>query len=144
MKTNKIFIALVIVPVFLIVSCSNGIINEGSKIVVETRVGEADQYELFREISDRQEVQNAKDILEKASWENAEVSMVRPTDYKFHFEDSKEELNSNGLIYELWISPNKDKVELVIEGEGKYVQLSKEKSGKLFEIIIGKKLTEMS
>lgn len=144
MKTNKIFIALIIVSLVLIVSCSNVIINEGNKIVVEKRVGEANKYELLNEISDSQVVQNAKDILDKVSWENAEVSMVRPPDYEFHFEDSNEELNSNGLIYDLWISPNKDKVELVIEGEGKYVQLNKEKSAKLFEIIIGKKLTEMN
>lgn len=142
MKINKILIILMAVFLVLIGGCSNGIKNEGNTIVIEKRVGEADKYEYFNEISGSEEVQKVKDILDKISWQNAEASMAYPPDYKFHFKDTIEEQKSNGLIYALWISPNKDKVELVIEGESKYVQLNKETSTELFEIIVGKKLTD--
>ena len=88
-------------------------------------------------------MQKVKDILDSISWGNTKISMAHPPDYKFYLEDTSEEQNSNGLIYDLWISPNKDKVKLVIEAESKYVQLNKEKSTELFEIITGKKLDDV-
>jgi hypothetical protein len=47
------------------------------------------------------------------------------------------------LLYELWISPNNEQVELVIDIESKYVQLNKNKSAELFEILTGKKLSDV-
>lgn len=124
----------------LIAGCSNGIEIEGDKILVQKRVGEENEYEHFKEITDKGTVQKVKDILESTRWENAEVSMAYPPHYKFRFEGNNEQ---SELIYDLWISPNKDKVELVIEGEGKYVQLSKSKSAKLFETITGIRLSDV-
>lgn len=79
----------------------------------------------------------------KFKWKNAAVSMVYHADYRFHFEDTSKKQKSNGASYSLWISPNKDKIELVIDGKVKYVQLNKEKSQKLFKIITGKSLSEI-
>jgi hypothetical protein len=45
-------------------------------------------------------------------------------------------------FYFLWISPNKDKVELIVEGKSMYVQLNQKKSKQLFETLTGKKLIE--
>lgn len=143
MKTNKTFVVFIAIFLVLIAGCSNGIKNEGNKIVVEKRVGEADKYEYYNEIKDSKEVQKVKDILTNISWENAKVNMAYPPHYKFHFEDTNEKNKLNGLIYELWISPNKDKIEIVIDSESKYVQLNKEKSSELFKIITGKKLHEV-
>lgn len=136
----KHFIAFIsIVLIFnLIAGCSYEV--EGNEILVQERVGEENNYEYFKKITDSGTVQKAKDILENIRWENAEVSMAYPPHYKFHFEGPKEQ---SELIYFLWISPNKDKVELVIEGESKYIQLSKGKSAKLFEIITGGKLSDV-
>ena len=142
LKTIKIFIDFMAVFLVLIVGCSNEIKNDGNRIVVEKRVGDENKYEHFNEINDIEEVQKVKGILDKISWENAEASMAYPPHYKFQIVDTNKEQKSNGLIYDLWISPNKDKVELVIEGESKYVQLNKEESAELFEIIIGKNLAD--
>lgn len=142
LKTYKIFTVFIAIFLVLVVGCSKEIKNDGNKIVVEKRVGEADKYEYFNEISDSEEVQTVKNILDKISWENMQVSMVRSSDYKFHFEDTLEEQKSNGLIYNLWISPYKKNVELVAEGKVKYIQLDMEKSAELFKIIIGKNLAD--
>lgn len=142
LKNKKIFIFFISVFLVLIVGCSNGIKNEESKIVVEKQVNEVDKYKLYNQITDSKDVQKVKDILNNISWENAKVSMPHPPDYRFHFEDISTKNKSTGLIYELWISPNKDKVELV-DSESKYVQLNKEKSSELFKIITGINLNEV-
>lgn len=125
----------------LIAGCSSGIRNAGNKIVVEKQISGSGKYEFYNEIKDSKEVQNAKNILNSIKWENAQVNMVHPPEYEFHFEDTKSKIS--GAVYALWISPNKDKIELVIDGKAKYAQLSKENSEKLFKIITGKNLNEI-
>jgi hypothetical protein len=143
LKYNRILIVLA--AVFLVVTsgCSNRIKNEGNKIVVEKRVGAEDKYEYYHEITDSKAVERAKDILYRIRWENALVSMVEPPHYKFHFTDTNREYSPNELTYHLWISPGNEKIELVVVGETKYVQLDKKKSAELFEIITGRKLGDL-
>jgi hypothetical protein len=146
LKTNKIFIVFISIFLVLIVGCTNGIKNEGNKIVVEKRVSkvsESDKYEYYNEVKDNNEVQNIKDILNSISWENIKVDMVSPPHYKFHFEDTTEKQELNGLIYDLWISPDEGRIELVIDSKSKYVHLDKAKSAELFKLITGKKLDEV-
>lgn len=132
----------------LMVGCTNRIKNEGNKILVEKRVSEvseSDKYENYNEIKDSKEVQNIKDILNSIDWGNAKVKvdMVSPPHYKFHFEDTTEKQELNGLIYDLWISPDKGRIELVIDSESKYLHLDKTKSAELFKLITGKNLDEV-
>ncbi|HZG72056.1 MAG TPA: hypothetical protein VEY51_11030 [Chondromyces sp.] len=138
MNRYKKFIALISIFLIVITGCSNEVEVEGNAILVQKRIGEENKYEHFKEITDNDKVQKANDILENIHWENAEVNMAYPPHYKFRFEGNYEQ---SELIYDLWISPNKDKIELVIEGESKYGRLSKSKSAKLFEIIVGIKLS---
>ena len=141
MRNNKIFIVLIAMFLLLIVGCSNGVKNEENKIVVEKQVNGTDKYELYIEIKDSKQTQNAKDILNNIKWQNAKVSMAHPPEYKFYFEDTNSK--TSGAVYELWIGPNKDRIEIVIDNESKYAQLDKEKSEKLFKIITGKNLSEI-
>jgi hypothetical protein len=146
LKTNKIFIVFISIFLVLIVGCTNGIKNEGNKIVVEKRVSkvsESDKYEYYNEVKDNNEVQNIKDILNSISWENVKVDMVSPPHYKFQFEDTTEKQESNGLIYDIWISPDEGRIEIVIDSKSKYVHLDKAKSAELFKLITGKKLDEV-
>lgn len=139
MKTNKILIVLIVVFLVLIVGCSK---NKGDEIVVLKSAGASNKYEDFNVISNGKEVQKVKDILDNISWGKSKVSMDSSPHYKIHFSYTNEEDKANGATYDLWISPNKDKVELVIEDKSKYVQLDKEKSAELFEIISGNKLAD--
>lgn len=104
--------------------------KEPSKILVQKRVGEDNQYTNLKEISDNDSFQKINYILESIIWKNTKVEMTSPPQYKFHFEDK---------IYGLF-STNKDKVELVIMDESKYAQLNKSESAKLFELITDGKL----
>lgn len=136
----KHFFPLISFFTILLAGCSNGVEIEGNVILVEKRFGEENKYEQFKEITNQGTVQKAKDILENINWEQAEVSMAYPPHYKFRFKGNKEQVEG---IYDLWISPNKEQVELVKEGEGKYVQLNSSESSSLIEIITGVNLSEV-
>lgn len=136
-KMMKYLIVFIAIFSIFISGCSNEIAPEESKIVVQKRIGQEDQYELFKEVTDNNIVQEATDLLEHASWEEGVVLMTRPPDYTFQFEISNQPENSN---YDLWISPDHDQVELVIEDQEKYIQLDRVDSVELYEFITGSKL----
>lgn len=125
-----------------IIGCSNGIDKELNKIIVQKRIGESNKYEEVREIQEGDSVKKVKTIINRIIWQNIEVKMEHPPNYKFHFEGKNEKSESNKTVYSLWISPNRDKVELIVEGEKKYVELKKDPSADLFEIITDTKLTD--
>ncbi|OCA92591.1 hypothetical protein [Pseudobacillus wudalianchiensis] len=143
MKIQNLLFALVLVFVFVVASCSSDTENEERTIIVEKRVENENKYSYLREVTDIKQVNKAINMLEKSNWTNAEVSMAYPPHYKFHFDYVEKETQSDGVVYELWVSPNKDKIELVIQGKGKYIQLNKSKSAELFEIVTGEKLSDL-
>lgn len=126
-----------------IVGCSNVIGDGEQRIEVQMYTGNENNYENFKEVNNKQEVRQVKDIVADIDWENAQVSMVRPADYRFRFSYKNPNVDAKAVLYELWISPNKDKVELVIDAESKYVQLDKKKSAVLYELITGEKLSDL-
>lgn len=142
MKKIKYFIALFgIVSIFL-VGCSNVIENEEQYIKVQNRIGEENKYEDFKEIMGTEQVKKVKDILNEIDWEHAKVNMTHPPDYRFIFPYKNPKVESKAATYELWISPSKDKVELVIDAESKYIQLDTANSAELFEILVGEELSD--
>ncbi|RFU67493.1 hypothetical protein D0469_14680 [Peribacillus saganii] len=144
MKIQTLFIALVAVFLFAVTGCSSGIENEEQKIVVQQRNNDnnADKYQDFREITDSEQVQKAKKILDEAEWNNSKVNMSRPADYQFFFHYKNEKIKADTIQHLIWISPNKDKLE-VVRGNDEYVQLTEDNSEILFEIITGEDLTSL-
>lgn len=141
MKNVKYLIAFFAIISIFIVGCSK--VNEEQYIKVQKRIGVEYKYEDFREITDSEQVQKVNDIIKDINWRNADVDMERPADYRFIFQFKNPDIDAKAVTYELWISPNKDKVELVIDAEGKYTQLDKRKSADLFEILTGEKLSDL-
>jgi hypothetical protein len=129
---------------FIVTGCVNGIENEEKKIEVEKRIGDENKYEDYKDITNNEQVQEVKRILDNVDWEIAKVNMARPADYRFVFQYKNPEIEAKAVLYELWISPNKDKVELIIDAESKYFQLNEEGSAVLFEILTGGNLSEVN
>ncbi|HZG12523.1 MAG TPA: hypothetical protein VEZ91_11060 [Kurthia gibsonii] len=123
--------------------CSNAIGNGEQNIEVQKRIGDENKYEDFKEITNNKQVQKVKEILDDIDWENAKVSMSHPPDYKFGFQYKNTQIEAKAVLYELWISPNNDNVELVIDAESKYIKLDGNNSAELFEILTGEKLSEV-
>ncbi|MGM0855355.1 MAG: hypothetical protein ACQEWI_22695 [Bacillota bacterium] len=144
MKIKKLFLVLLAMFLFIVTGCVNGIENEEQKIEVQKRIGDKNKYEDYKEITNNEQVQEVKKILDNVDWETAKVNMARPADYRFVFQFKNPEIEAKAVLYELWISPNKDKVELIIDAESKYFQLNEEGSAVLFEILTGEKLSEIN
>ena len=141
MKIQKYFLVLLTMFLFIVTGCANGIENEEQKIEVQKSIGDENKYEDYKEITNNEQVQEVKKILDNVDWETAKVNMARPADYRFVFQFKNPELEAKAVLYELWISPNKDKVELIIYAESKYFQLNEEDSAVLLEILTGEKLS---
>ncbi|MGE7923840.1 hypothetical protein ACQKND_11670 [Viridibacillus arvi] len=142
MKFTKTLLVSLAMLLFVITGCSNGKVDLGEKIKVDKRIGNENEYEEFKEITDIKQVQKVKDILDEIDWENAKVDMERPGDYRFWFQFKSPKIEAKAVTFELWISPNKDKVEIV-RGDNQYVQLNEEDSTNLFEILTGVKLSDL-
>jgi len=140
----KYIITLIVVMTILITGCSNLIGNEEQNIKVQKRVVDVNNYEDFEVITNKEKVQKVRELLDNIDWEHTKVDMVRPADYRFIFQFKNPDINGKSVLYELWISPNKDKVELTVNAESKFVQLDKNHSEELYEILIGGKLSDLN
>ncbi|MCC3359275.1 hypothetical protein [Bacillus sp. REN16] len=110
--------------------------NEDQYIDIQKRIGNENNYEDFKKITDNDQVQKVKKILNEADWEKAKVEMNRPPDYQFIFQFKNPNIEAKAVLYELW--ENKYSLELK-RGSDEYVQLNKEDSEVLLEIIVGEK-----
>ncbi|WP_079693952.1 MULTISPECIES: hypothetical protein [unclassified Paenibacillus] len=121
--------------------CSaDNIQSKGNQVIVQQPVESSNQYTLYRKITDPAQVQAIRNITASIPSNNTIADMVRPPDYKFFFEKKNTDFSDKSVIYNLWISPHQDQVEIIIESKPTYVQLTKKKSAKLFELITGEKL----
>lgn len=70
--------------------------------------------------------------MENANWEEkVKVERKQPPKYRFRFNQSN---------YAVWVTPNKNKLEILVEGESKFIQLPQKESETIFKIIMGNKL----
>jgi hypothetical protein len=151
MKNNVYFIGLALVMLFsiTIVGCSNGGETKGSSFVinlefnleetiinVQERVGEENEYKVFKEIEKEELLKSVMDILNDTTWEAKKVEMAQPPHYKFSFmnKGSGEEIET----FLVWVTPKKDRLE-VIRVSGGYAKLTKKNSDVLFEVLTGEK-----
>ncbi|WP_274307450.1 hypothetical protein [Solibacillus daqui] len=132
-------IIIILLAFGMITGCSNEVVNEEQKIEVQIRVDDENNYEDFKEITDNDEVQKVKEIVFDIEWEKAKVQMEHPADYRFIFEYKNPNIEAKVASYNLWISPNNDIVEIVME-EDAYAKLSKENSSILIKILTGENL----
>ncbi|KQL33472.1 hypothetical protein AN959_17490 [Psychrobacillus sp. FJAT-21963] len=123
----------------MVAGCSNEIANEEQKIEVQKRIDDENDYEDFKEITNNDEVQKVKEIVFDIEWENAKVQMEHPADYRFIFQYKNPNIEAKAVSYKLWISPNNDVVEIVMEDDA-YAKLNKENSSIIIEIFTGENL----
>jgi hypothetical protein len=64
--------------------------------------------------------------------------MSRQPDYKMNTVNTSPVVSYEPMIYAIWISPNKDLLEVIIEGQAKYGKLSGADSEKLLSILEGR------
>ncbi|OJE33957.1 hypothetical protein BAQ47_24205 [Bacillus tropicus] len=139
MKDRNVSVVFITIVIFIVTGCSNIIGNEEQTINVQKRVN--DTYEDLKVVTDNKQVRQVKKILNDAHFENKKVEMSRPADYHFIFQFKNPKIEAKAVLYQIWISPNKDKIE-IIAGNSQYVQLEGENAATLFQIVTGEKLVE--
>lgn len=88
-------------------------------------------------VTDNKQVQQVKKILNDAHFENKKVQMSRPADYHFVFQFKNSKIEAKAVLYQIWISPNKDIVEIILGGN-RYAQLEEKMQLLCFGLLQGK------
>ncbi|MDA1649073.1 MULTISPECIES: hypothetical protein [unclassified Bacillus cereus group] len=139
MKDRNLSVVFIAIVIFIVTGCSNIIGNEDQTIKVQKHVD--NKYEDLKVVTDNKQVRQVKKILNDAHFENKKVEMSRPADYHFIFQFKNPKIEAKAVLYQIWISPNKDKIE-IIAGNSQYVQLEGENAATLFQIVTGEKLVK--
>ena len=127
----KKLIFIFVVLMLSIVGCSQKDVvdfDNNSKLTVEERVGDTNDYEIIKVIEDEETVQKIIDIFKGVKWDtNTDREMATEPEFR---------LNS----YDIWVTPNGDRLEIMNRNNSYYVSLSVEDSETLYEIMTGKEL----
>ncbi|KAB2460276.1 hypothetical protein F8160_23835 [Bacillus sp. CH126_4D] len=140
MKFRNLSLVFIGICILIITGCSNVVGNEGQRIEVQKNIGD-NEYKDFKVVTDNNEVMQVKKILNDTTFENKKVEMSRPPDYHFIFQFKNPKIEAKAVLYQIWVSPNKDKVE-IISGDNRYAQLEEKNAATLFQIVTGEKLAE--
>ncbi|WP_318582401.1 hypothetical protein [Bacillus paranthracis] len=139
MKVRNWPLVMISICIFIITGCSTGLGNEDQTIEVQKHVD--NKYEDLKVVTDNKQVQQVKKILNDAHFENKKVQMSRPADYHFVFQFKNPKIEAKATLYQIWVIPNKDKIE-IIAGNSQYVQLEGKNASTLFQIVTGEKLVD--
>jgi hypothetical protein len=90
-------------------------------------------YKTLKLVDDPEELRKIEELLNDLEWERAEVEMTHPPEYRFIADNS---------FFAIWVTPNKDMLEMTVEGESLFIKLAEEESKLLFELVTGKNLDE--
>lgn len=95
---------------------------------------EGQNYTVYKKIEDNETVETVLDILLNVPLENAKVLMPQP-DYKIRTVNIDPAVSYEPLTYAVWLSPNKDILEVIIEGQNKYGRVVKDDVIKILSIL---------
>ena len=140
MMDRNVSFVFIIICILIVTGCSNIIGNEEQRIEVQKHIHD-NEYKDFKVVIDNNEVLQVKGILKDTTFENKKVEMSRPADYHFIFQFKNPKIEAKAVLYQIWVSPNKDKMEIKAE-ENRYAQLEGENAATLFQIVTGEKLAE--
>lgn len=135
---KKIILFISLLSVLFVTS---GCLNEfGQKITIQKRIGEENIFEDFKEVTQKNQVEEAIDIVKNADWENDKVELERHADYQFQFPSKNNDGTDDKIAsYLLWLSSNGENLEILTDSD-KYVKLTKQNSADLYEILTGEAL----
>lgn len=140
MRVRNLSLVFITICIFIVTGCSNIVGNEDQRIQVQKRIGD-NEYEDLKVVKDNNEVLQVKKILNDTTFEDKKVGMSRLADYHFIFQFKNPKIEAKAVLYQIWVSPNKDKIEIKA-GDNRYAQLEGKHAATLFQIVTGEKLVE--
>ncbi|MFC8058160.1 hypothetical protein [Bacillus cereus] len=140
MKFRNWSLVIISICIFIITGCSNRLGNEDQRIEVQNYTVD-DEYNDFKVVAGNNEVLQVKKILNDTTFENTKVEMSRPADYHFIFQFKNPKIEAKAVLYQIWVSANKEKLEIKA-GDNRYAQLEGKHAATLFQIVTGERLAE--
>ncbi|PGA35490.1 hypothetical protein [Bacillus wiedmannii] len=140
MRVRNLSLVFITICIFIVTGCSNIVGNEDQRIQVQKCIGD-NEYEDLKVVKDNNEVLQVKKILNDTTFEDKKVEMSRLADYHFIFQFKNPKIEAKAVLYQIWVSPNKDKIEIKA-GDNRYAQLEGKHAATLFQIVTGEKLVE--
>ncbi|EJS69544.1 MULTISPECIES: hypothetical protein [Bacillus] len=140
MRGKHLSFVFIVICIFIVTGCSNILGNEDQTIEAQKHIGD-NEYEDFKVVTDNNEVLQVKKILDDTTFENKKVEMSRPADYHFVFQFKNPKIEAKAVLYQIWVSTNKGKMEIKA-GDNRYAQLEGKHAATLFQIVTGEKLVE--
>ncbi|PEK01263.1 hypothetical protein CN558_20340 [Bacillus wiedmannii] len=140
MKIRNWSLVFIAICILIITGCSNIVGNEDQRIQVQKHIGD-NEYEDLKVVKDNNEVLQVKKILNDTNFEDKKVEMSRPADYHFILQFKNPNIEAKVVLYQIWVSPNKDKMEIKA-GDNQYAQFEGKHAATLFQIVTGEKLVE--
>ncbi|MDZ5471379.1 hypothetical protein SM124_06425 [Bacillus sp. 31A1R] len=131
---------------FMFISgCSNVYDPLDQFVKVEKQVGTEEKYEEFRRITEKKKVEQVRQILYKdTKWEDAKVSMSRPHNFQVSFHSNNPNVEAKKVYFYIWISPEKNRLEISTHLSNQYSQLTEKQSSILYELLTGEKLVDLN
>ncbi|MBH9964941.1 hypothetical protein [[Bacillus] enclensis] len=134
---QRLFFFWVVFFVLLITGCSSYDSNEKQVIVIQEYADlDGGKYRDLENITDIDQVQQVREIVRDAKWEEKLVNMGRPADYRFTFQFENADIEAKPVLHELWISASSEKAEM-IRGDIEYSRLNEKDTAALIEVLTG-------
>ncbi|HGH7174181.1 TPA: hypothetical protein ACJMKJ_001699 [Bacillus wiedmannii] len=140
MRVRSLSLVFIGICIFIVTGCLNKLGNEDQTIEVQKYIGD-NEYKNLKVVKDNNEVLQVKKILNDTNFEDKKVEMSRPADYHFIFQFKNPKIEAKAVLYQIWVSANKEKIEIKT-GDNRYAQLEGKYAATLFRIVTGEKLAE--
>jgi hypothetical protein len=119
----------------IVVACNQKEASYGRNLNLHISKPEGQGYTVYKKVEDQETVKIMLDILFNVSWENAKVSMSRQPDYKIVTVNTDPTVSYETFTFAAWLSPQKDILEVIMEGQSKYGKVTEEDTKKLLSIL---------
>lgn len=121
-----------------LLGCQKGILEDSldQKLIIKKRVGQINEYEDHKEITDKDQIKVIQGVLHDALWEDMKVQMARPPDYRMDFEILNETSQLKAVDYLIWFTPQYNRLEIIQENQDQYTKLSQKDSELLIKMFM--------
>lgn len=89
----------------------------------------------YKKMEDDETLKTVLDILLNVPWENAKVSMRGKPDYKIQTVNIDPAVSYEPATFAFWLTPKKDRFEVIILGLSKYGKMTMEDTKRLLSIL---------
>ncbi|MGM1033419.1 MAG: hypothetical protein ACQEXK_13240 [Bacillota bacterium] len=127
------FLTSICIVLLLLSGCSNK--NEQLISIQKNAGNKAYTFVAYKEHFESNKTLKLMEIINKSDWEKSKLNLDndRYPDYIFYF--NKHKRGTKIVVYSVWLSPLKDKIQLTKDDGNDYMEVNKDDSKFLYDVI---------